>query len=276
MDAPLKQVFFPASFQELFSVWNRYPDAVPFAGGTGLIRSQGRQTFELPPIILCLDKLEELRRIRRSERYLEIGAMVTLNQIIRLGKIVPEILTRCLENIAGVQLRNIATIGGNICSPSRRMDSTAALAALDVQFELRNAQSSRWISASRFFSLPGLTAFKSQELLTRVRIPLDQWDYSAYKKFSGQDASRNAAIFMIKTQKSILTDLRVVYKTSTLLRHKESEALLIGKQLPLSRRNIADFTGQWGNFLSDIGNLDDLSKKELLNFIEFHIHNLAE
>lgn len=277
MAAPLNQVFFPSAFQELFSAWGRFPGAVPYAGGTGLIRGQSRQALELPPVILSLDKLEDLQRISRSERYLEIGAMVKLSQIIRLGKIVPEALSRCLENIAGAQLRNIATIGGNICYPAERLDASAALTALDAQYELRSAQSSRWISASRFSSLPGPTALNPQELLTRVRVPLDRWNYSVYKKFSGDRlGSGGVVVFLVKTQKNALTDIRVVYKTATILRDKNSEAILVGKQLPLSRRVAAEFVENWEAFLSGIQNLDELSQKELLNFIELNVYNLTE
>ena len=276
MAAPLNQVFFPSSFSELFSAWGRFPNAVPYAGGTGIIRNQGRQILELPAIILSLEKLEDMHRISRSERFLEIGAMVTLNQIIRLGKIVPEALTRCLERIAGSQLRNIATIGGNICYPAARLDSTAVLIALDAQYELRSAQNSRWISASRFSSLPGPTALNPQELLTRIRVPLGEWNYSVYKKFAGLEDGGKVVVFLIKNQKNALSDIRVVYKTGIVVRDKSSEAILIGKQLPLSRRVAAEFAESWGHFLSGIPNLDELSKKELLNFIEINVYNLTE
>jgi CO/xanthine dehydrogenase FAD-binding subunit len=276
MAAPLNQVFFPATFQELFSAWSRFPTAVPYAGGTGLIRGQDTQMLDLPPIILSLDKLDELRRINRSERFLEIGSMVTLSQIIHMGKTVPDILISCLENIAGMQLRNIATIGGNICFPLRRLDASAALTALDAQYELRNAQASRWISASRFSSLQGPTALNSQELLTRIRVPRDQWDYSVYKKFATRELWYPVAVFMIKTQKNMLSDIRVLYKTDIILRDKNSETILIGKQLPLNRRIAAEFTAQWESFLSGFHEVDELSKKEMVNFIESNVYNLSE
>jgi CO/xanthine dehydrogenase FAD-binding subunit len=278
MAAPINQVFFPAAFPELFSAWSRFPPAVPYAGGTGLIRGQGRQILDLPPIILSLEKLDDLHRISRSERYLEIGAMVNLTRILRLGKIVPELLTRCLERIAGVQLRNLATIGGNICYQAARLDASAALTALDAQYELRSAQSSRWISASRFSSLPGQTALNPQELLTRIRVPLGGWNYSVYKKFAdnGPDSGGKAVAFMVKNQKNALTDIRLVYKTETILRDKNSEALLIGKQLPLSRRVAAEFIESWETFLNGIQHLGELSKRELLNFIELNVYNLTE
>jgi CO/xanthine dehydrogenase FAD-binding subunit len=275
MADPLNQVFFPATFQELFSAWSRFPQAVPYAGGTGIIRGQGREILKLPPVILSLDKLEELQRISRTERYLEIGAMVKLNQIIRLGKIVPEALSRCLKNISGTQLRNLATIGGNICCPSRRLDASAAMVALDAQYELRSAQSVRWISAARFSSLPGPTMLKEQELLTRVRVPLDIWDYSIYKKFPSDGGSK-VVVFMMKTLKNVLTDIRVIYKTDSILRDKNSESILIGKALPFSRHAAAAFVESWERFLSGIADVDELSKKELLNFVDLNVYNLSE
>jgi len=270
------QVFFPSAFHELFTTWEAYPEAILFAGGTDIIWEQGKESLYLPPTIICMDRLEELHRITRTERYLEIGSMVKLNQIIRLGKIVPEVLSNCLINITGPQLRNIATIGGNICCNSRRLDLSAPMAALDAQFELRSSQASRWISATRFFSI-NETVLAPHELLARIRVPLDQWDYTVYRKFRGQTKRINkVAVFIIKNQKNVLSDIRVVYKTDIIIRNKNCESALIGKNLPLSRRAADDFVKNWKAYLDDYKEINDLSKQEFVNFIEFHINNLSE
>jgi CO/xanthine dehydrogenase FAD-binding subunit len=270
------QVFYPASFAELFSAWGNYPDAAPFAGGTGLLRGQGRHTLDLPPMILSLEKIEDLHRISRSEHFLEIGAMVKLSSIINLGKIVPGVLRRCIENIAGPQLRNMATIGGNVCYPGGRLDCSAPLAALDAQYELRTAQSSRWISTSRYSTLSPAGNLGPQELLSRIRLPLDNWDYSAYKKFEGQASRSKAAVFLVKTQKDILNDIRIVYKADMIWRDKTSESILIGKTLPISRRIAADFAEHWKEYLLGIEAIGELAGKELINFIEMNVYNLAD
>jgi CO/xanthine dehydrogenase FAD-binding subunit len=271
----LNLVFFPLTYSELFSAWSRYPKAVPYAGGTALIREQGKQILELPPIILSLEKLQEMQRISRSERYLEIGAMVKLSQIVDLGKIVPAALRRCLEHIAGPQLRNMATIGGNLCFRGGYLDSSAVLMALDAQYELRSAQSVRWISASRF-SADTAPTIKDQELLTRIRVPLDDWNYTVYTKFSGQAIKSKTAVFLAKTQKNVLNDIRVIYKTDSLWRDKHSEGLLIGKHLPLNHRIAADFIERWESFVSGAPNINEMSRNELVNFIEINISNLSE
>jgi CO/xanthine dehydrogenase FAD-binding subunit len=283
----LNQVFFPSNFQELFSVWGRFPEAVPFAGGAELIRGQGKRTPVLPKTILSLEKLEELGRITRTERYLEIGAMVRLNEIISLGKIVPEVLTQCLTSIAGPQLRNIATIGGNICNPSRRFDAAAPMIALDAHYELRSAQAARWISASRFSSFAGSSTLAPRELLTRIRVPLDQWTYSLYRKFNilGKDEPGDAIIFILRNQKNILEDIRVVFSGDSVFREKNSEVLLIGKKLPLDRKDAHAFVERWKTYLDAVkypegggkeGGCFDFIKAQILMFIGTAIMALAD
>jgi CO/xanthine dehydrogenase FAD-binding subunit len=274
----LNQVFFPGSFPELFTVWTRFPDAVPFAGGTEIIRNQGTAHLTLPQTILSLDKIDELGRITRSERYLEIGAMVKLNEITRMGKIVPEALTRCIEGIAGPQLRNMATIGGNLCVRNRRLDISAPLVALDAVYELRNAQNARWISASRFSTPPGPPAIGPQELLTRIRIPLEQWSYTAHRKFGNRNSEKNDGVMVVilKNQKTTLTNIRLVFAGEGMIRDKNAEALLVGKHLPLNRRDAADFVEQWRVYLSGLDKSAPLIHSEILNFIESLMSNLSD
>ena len=274
MDTNLNQVLFPVNFNDMFATWSRYPDAVPYAGGTDLIRWQSKNILKLPKIVLCLDKIEELRRITRTEQYLEIGAMVKLNQLFRLGKIVPQILYKCIENIAGVQLRNIATIGGNICANSYLCDLPAVLTALDAQYELRSSNSTRWVSVSRFHEKNPLN---KQEILTRIRLPLIQWDYSIYKKFLSEDNySTEVLVFLAKAQKTILTDLRVVYKSNKILRNRNSEDGLMGKNLPLSRKATFEFVENWKEFLEERPDVSEFSKNALLKNIEENVFILSD
>jgi CO/xanthine dehydrogenase FAD-binding subunit len=279
MDAQHNQVFYPVSLPELFSAWTRFFDAVPFAGGTELLRNQGGPVLKLPKNILSLEQIEELRRISRTERYLEIGAMVKISDFLRLGKAVPDVLTQCLRGIASPYLRNLITIGGNICHSAGRLDLAAPLIALDARYELRTASAIRWVSASRFSAMPGPLAFNPQELLTRIRIPLDQWHYSMYKKFAGEYAAGETGgnvVFIARIQKNILMDLRVVFSGQVVLRDKNSETLLSGKELPLDRRDAEHFTKLWQVYLSAIENPGRMLKGQLLNFIESCILGLSD
>jgi CO/xanthine dehydrogenase FAD-binding subunit len=277
MKAPLNQVVIPSSFQELFAAWNRFPDAVLYAGGTNLIGKQEKNILDLPPVFLSLDKIEELHRITRTEQYLEIGSMVKLNRLIKLGKIVPDVLCSCLKKIAGVQLRNIATIGGNICSTSRLLDLPAPLTALDAQYEFRNASNAtRWVSAARFHSEEH-TTLEKHELLTRIRLPLHQWDYTIYKKFFCEDYfNSETLVFLAKTQKNLLSDIRVIYKGKAIFRNKEGEDILNGKYLPLNRKTANEFLISWLVYLDKRPEISKFSKNSLINSIEEYIMDMSE
>ncbi|GHU12616.1 FAD-binding protein [Spirochaetia bacterium] len=304
------QVIFPSSLAELFSIWNRFPDAVPFAGGTSFLRLTDQELPELPKNILSLERIDELRRVIRTERYLEIGAMVKLSDIIALGKTVPEALSKTLLGIAGPQLRNLATIGGNICSAGKNgggIDAAAPMAALDARYELRSASQSRWISALRFstfeYGEEGQTGnvpaavprpiMAPRELLTRIRIPLEQWDSTVYRKFHARDLAGSSAgthnsensspdecegvlIFILKTEKNILTDIRAVFAGSCLLRDRNSEIFLEGRKLPLDKKDVFHHRELWKTYLSGLEKPGPLLKAKLLNSIEACIAGLAD
>jgi len=277
MKAPLNQVVIPSSFQELFAAWDRFPDAVLYAGGTNLIGKQEKNILYLPPVFLSLDKIEDLQRITRTEQYLEIGSMVKLNRLINLGKIVPDVLCACLKKIAGVQVRNIATVGGNICTTTRLLDLPATFTALDAQYEFRNASNAtRWVSASRFHS-EEQTTMEKQELLTRIRLPLHQWDYTMYKKFLCEDYfNSETLVFLAKTQKNMLSEIRVIYKGKSIYRNKEGEDILNGKYLPLNRKTANEFLINWLVYLDKRSEISEFSKNSIISSIEEYILDLSE
>ena len=291
MAIPTSKVFFPSGFQELFSSWNSNPDAVLCAGGTERIRNQSSLNQTLPRSIISLDNIEELHKISRSERYLEIGSMVKLSQIINLGKIVPEVLTHCLEKIASPQLRSQATIGGNICNPSVKMDTAAPMIALDALYELRSSQSTRWVSASRFSSQPGPPALARQECLTRIRVPLELWTFTWYRKLNFSLVSKpgGCILLILRNQKDILTDIRVLYSGETIYREKDAESMLIGKHLPLDRRDASAFVDRWKGYLSYLNDENNpefpgehgilspgLIKTQILRFIESTLLHISD
>jgi len=276
MGAPLNQVIFPESFQELFTAWNRFPEAILYAGGTDIISRQERNILELPIVFICLDKIPELHSVTRTEQYLEIGSMTKLSKLLELGKVVPKVLQDCIKNIGGVQLRNVATIGGNICSKKQLMDTPAPLIALDAQYELRGDQTARWVSAARFHSSDD-TSLEKQELLSRIRLPLHSWNYEIYKKFYYEAySSSESLVFLARAQKNILSEIRVIFKENSILRNKGSEDILNGKFLPLHRKTAYEFIDNWREFLKNKPEINEFSKFTFLNSIEENIYNLSE
>ncbi|MDR1908809.1 MAG: FAD binding domain-containing protein [Spirochaetaceae bacterium] len=318
-------IHIPLSLQELFGLWSRFPGAAPWAGGTALGAGNHSASFlSLPRDIISLERIEELRRIARTERYLEIGAMVRLNEITRLGKMIPDVLIRTLLGAAGYPVRNLVTLGGLVCSSApqatgtgegilprgaRSLGAAASFIALDARFELRSAESSRWVSAARFYTpggrqeiaergglpagawgappaktrlrggglspKPDPAAEPGRELLTRIRIPLEQWSYSVYRKI--QDGDRwGTAVFIARIEKNILMELRVIFASDRIIRSQAGESSLNGKSLPLERRDVNHFVALWELALEEEGRTDPMIRAILLNCIEACALELAD
>lgn len=279
MDALHNQVFTPSTLAELYASWARFPDSVLYAGGTEIARTQGGRTLHLPRNILSLSRIEELRRISRTERYLEIGAMVTLDEILSLGKIVPEALRKALEDAANPQVRNLATIGGNLSCAARRMDAFAPLAALDARLELRTATLSRWVAAARFAPAFGPPLLAEQELLSRIRIPLEAWDYVVHRRLGTArwpDDEGGVFTFIARAQKGILSEVRLVFAGVALIRDREIDTEIVGKSLPLARRDALAFVDRWRERLKEAEYPTGILKNQVLNLAEYAALGLTD
>ncbi|GHV83432.1 hypothetical protein AGMMS50212_07720 [Spirochaetia bacterium] len=265
------QVYFPNNMQALFSYWSRYPNSKIFSIGSSHLQQQYKRTFNLPKMILDLDNIDELKHIDRTERFLEIGAMVSLNKVLTLGKIVPQALRYAFSQTKTPQIRNLITIGSALCQQTAAQQCAAAMVALDSRCELRTVSGSRWVSASRLYTTDKKSFFQPQELLSRVRIPLEQWDYCLCRHIKPRyddQIEGGFAVFLARIEKDILCDVRIVFSGGANLRDKNSESMLIGKKLPIDIKNVQEFTGLWEDYLNGMENVTPFLSARLLNFIE--------
>jgi CO/xanthine dehydrogenase FAD-binding subunit len=238
---PHNQVFRPYNFSELFSFWNRFPDSVLFAGGTDLLREQTKRLFTFPKTFISLDKVEELKKISRTERYLEIGAAICLSDILRLGKVVPEGMVAIINSIGNLRLRNLASIGGTILSTHRYSDLHAILIAQDATYELKSASNARWISASKFVTSGTELLQEEQALISRIRIPISSWSYVFHKKIgllNRDDPDGGTFLLLCNTEKKLIMDLRMIFVGSKIIRFKDLETNLIGQTVPIGEKNM--------------------------------------
>lgn len=244
-------IYSPSSLQDLLRIYNLNKDAVIYAGGTWSLLNQEREHFNLKGSVINIMAIEELKKISRTDRYLELGATVSISRILELGKsIIPEALYTALKQLGPPQIRNMATLGGNICVSSRKMDLFPVLHLHDAQIELRKQKDirsarrllkgdSKWIPASRFINNEGKVTLVPGEILTRIRIPNENWQYQSYTK-TGGISSPMVFAGLAGTDKYIITDFRICFSTAKerIIRNRDLEADLIGRRLPLSRKEM--------------------------------------
>jgi carbon-monoxide dehydrogenase medium subunit len=163
----------PSSVDEAVRLLAAHDGARALAGGQTLTNVM-KARAAAPDVLVDLNDLAELRALSRSDDGgLELGAMVTLSELIRspeVGEARP-ILATVASQIADVQVRNRGTIGGNICSNDPTNHLPPVVAALGATMSIRGADGERTIGAEEFFLGVYMTAVQPGELLTRIVIP---------------------------------------------------------------------------------------------------------
>jgi CO/xanthine dehydrogenase FAD-binding subunit len=195
--------------------------------------------------------------------------MARLDQIFKLGKIVPEAIRYTLGSLYPSLLRSVSGIGSIICNTSRFEPLVAALIALDVRCELRTNTQSRWVTASSLIGPGKQGVFSPREILYRIRIPLKQWDFTLCRYLdavNSQKDERGLIVFLARIQNYILSDVRIVFSGSVILNNRNCETSLIGQRLPLSKKDAAAFTNLWKNYLNE--NSPAFLRDRILSFIE--------
>lgn len=142
------------------------------AGGQSLVNVMKTRVAS-PDVVVDLNRIPELRQIRRGEGVLEIGAMATYEQIIAAADVrsLRPILADVASRIADVQVRSRGTIGGNLCSNDPTNHLPPVVAVTGATFTIRGLEAERQVDVADFFEGVYQTAVQEGELLTRLTIP---------------------------------------------------------------------------------------------------------
>ncbi len=274
-------IFYPGTLNEVLSIKNQNPEAVLWAGGTGLMGKQTDKIPALPPNIIQLSGIPELKKIRRTERFLEIGSGAVINRVLNVGQhVLPHALAQAMRMIRPSSIRNRATIGGQICMPDIRLNLFSVLLLMDVSLELRRAGGTRWIQINRLFNKTGEIQLKENEVLSRIRIPFGNWNRQFFKSdgkpFPDQGKSISFAV-LADIQKGMINDFRMAIGNSGkyTVRSIEMESLVIGKKVPLNTKEIsavAEFNKSWMESLT--GELTSFQRARAARFIYWFLEEL--
>ena len=226
-------IFYADTINDVFYQIKSIKNLVITGGCTGI--------GNLPEKMLSIRNIPELCSIERRERYFEFGPGVTLSRICELEKTkLPSILCEAVKSVGNGRVRNMATIGGNICAPGAKRSLFAVLLALDARLEFHNGTEGFTLPFSKFDTV------KKGFILTKIRVPIEsssQWDVAVYRRLGASHyLTENSAsfAFLASLQKGMLASLRIAFAGKFHVRSQELENKLVGSHLPLSQKNITD------------------------------------
>ena len=161
------------------------------AGGTDLLVDVRKGRLR-PGHLVSLNRLDELKGVTAAAGGLRIGALTTVTQLIESPLVrsrAPAILDAALK-MAGPQIRNMATVGGNLCNAFRCADLPPILLALNAVVALWSRAGRRTMPLAGFFLGPQQTERRSDEVLTEVFVPDPPAHFgAAFARFSLRESN---------------------------------------------------------------------------------------
>ncbi|WP_460294435.1 xanthine dehydrogenase FAD-binding subunit XdhB [Clostridium tertium] len=188
----ISNIYEPKTMEEALDILDNKENIKIIAGGTDVLIKL-HHGYMLGIELLSIRNIDELKAIQLNDNEdIEIGAMSSFTDIFR-NEIINEniyVLSEAAVSMGGPQVRNMATIGGNVCNGAVSADSATTLFALNAQLLLRRKNEERIVPIREFYLGPGKVSIFPDEIL--VKIIIRKEDYKGYKgnyiKFSNRKA----------------------------------------------------------------------------------------
>ena len=236
------QFYVPSSLEEALEFKQKNDDVTIVAGGTDISVQLNKGRLE-PSCVMSLTHLNGLDSYEINERTVTVGAKLTWTKLAEICQQNLPQFAEIIEIFASRQIKNAATLAGNIANSSPIADSLPFLYVIDAEIELSRLEPNaevaekRWVRINQFYHGYKKTEMKPEELITRIRWNLPETEdmLKLYKvsKRKDLDISTFTAGIWLKLQKGKINKARLAFGGvgPVVLRLPETEKYLRGKPL---------------------------------------------
>lgn len=212
----------------------------PLAGGSDLWAQKDTGNGRLRSRLVNIGRVAELHGIAEDNNEIRLGALTTMSDILEnplLAEKLP-LLPATADHFASVQIRNVATLGGNIINASPAADMVLPLIALNAEVEIcAKGKPARREPLDGFFTGPGKTKLATNELITAIIIKMPQRGFhGVFCKSGPRPALEISLVAMCLTgtlSNGLLSDTRLIFGAvgPTPVRCSKTENLINGMEL---------------------------------------------
>ncbi len=238
MKAPV-EYHFPQSVEEAVRLLQQYGgQARIIAGGTDLLLRMEAEGYR-PQALVDITRIPTLKRLDVQDGQVIIGSAVTYSELLNFSPFTEGVpfFARAIRTIGGVQVRNVATLVGNITNASPAGDTLPCLYVLNAVVHIWGVQGVRSLPIEQFILGVRRTALAPAEIVTHVTFPLPEVGWrGTFEKLGLRRAMAIAvasAALMLKTAGDRVTEVRCALGAvaPTVIRVSGLEAYLVGKVL---------------------------------------------
>jgi carbon-monoxide dehydrogenase medium subunit len=248
------EYFEPKDLREACRLLDAYRgEAAILAGGTDLLVKIKEDILE-PRYVINIKRIPGLSYISSHKEGLKIGALTLFRDLSSSEIIKNEFpaLHLAAQKMGSVLIRNLATLGGNLCQSSPSADSAPPLLAYGAKVKLTSSRGERLIPLEEFFLGPGKNARSEDEVLTEVQVPTphaqSKSNFIKLSRRKGTDLSivNVAALLTPDSSANICGDIRIVLGAvaPVPMRAKQAEKVLIGRKMDSTAIREAALTAQ--------------------------------
>lgn len=274
--------YIPHSLAEALDIMSKH-DCYVMAGGTDLMVQKHRSSGLLPTFeksVIYIADLEELNYIKKDDKGVHIGA-ATKYRDIEKSPLVPELMKEIIREIASPNIRNMATLVGNIGNASPAGDSLVGLYLLDAEITLSRADGNRTILVKDFIKGVRKINRHHDELITEVFIPhhdlVCKWRKVGSR--AAETISKLSFAGAYKVEKGIIKDIRFAFGSVsiTVVRNRDYEEELIGLKISELHEQIPFILREFDEIISPITDqrsTKDYRKQVAINLLENFLENI--
>ncbi|MCR6514560.1 MAG: xanthine dehydrogenase FAD-binding subunit XdhB [Clostridium sp.] len=268
----------PNSLDQALELLNNVKDLTIIAGGTDVLVKLREERFKS----LCLLSLRDIESLKKidinPDGSIEIGSMTTFTEIFRsdiINKYIPT-LAEAAVSLGGPQIRNIATIGGNVCNGAVSADSAPTLFAYNANLKLKSRNTERIVPIKDFYRGPGIVNISKDEILVSIIINKEDYfnKFGKYEKFASRNALDIALMgvsVVLEIEDDKFKDLRIGLGVSgpTPLRCETSENLARGMEITDENMKLLGETALKSSHAIDFWNASKEYKEHLIEVLSY-------
>ena len=227
------------SVEEAAALLKEHPDTRIISGGSDVLIKIREGKMAGTSLVFILD-IKEIQGVSKKDNGdIYIGAGTTFSHITNdpiIQECIP-VLGEAVDQVGGPQIRNIGTIGGNICNGAVSADSAPTVFSLNALLRIEDGNGGRTVPVKEFYLGPGRVDLKRGEILTHVIIPAEEYQgyRGHYIKYSMRKAMDIATlscsvVSRVNMEKNILEDVRITFGVAAPVpfRCEKTEAALKG------------------------------------------------
>jgi CO/xanthine dehydrogenase FAD-binding subunit len=270
--------YYPKSLHEALKLLTMKETHMLICGGSDIM-----VTKKTAPNMIFINQIENLKDIKEDNEMISIGACCVYRQILTTPS-VPKILHDAINQIASPAIRNVGTMGGNICNASPAGDTLPILYAMDATIVKASINEDGTLKKTRLPIADFILGIRKIDLAQNemvIAIEIEKKAYenmtvSYFKKVGGREASAISKLSFVglkKIENNSIQDVRIAFGSVgiTTLRSKKGEKLLLGlglDELDTKKDEILEFYKNLINPIDDQRSTATYRKKVCLNLLE--------